>query len=493
MGLGRTTEAANSLAKLWLFGPKTEQTSILSIDHLSSMEATSSHLSASRPATDRQVPNAFSKLAERPPMGWNSWDCFGVSVTEEEVKANATFIAENLLEYGWKYAVIDLGWYSPTASIENYKEEYLDQLVDPYGRLIPDPRKFPSSADGSGFRTLADFVHSLGLKFGIHIMRGIPWQAVQKDCPILGTSQTATSLAYAKERCPWYSSMLGINMTQPGAQEYYDSLAELYASWHVDFIKADDMNSWNSDGLYSPYRTDEVEAIRSALDSCGRPMVLSLSPGAAELCNVNHLRGNANMFRISYDFWDDWESLKKQFERCAMWAPLSTKGHWPDADMLPLGRIGIRGEIGEPRLTRLTHDEQKTMMTLWCIFRSPLMFGGHLPESDRLALELITNSEVLAVNQNSRNNQQVCCIPEKEVVWTAEVPDSVDRYVALFNLDDIERTTRIDLAVCDMPASCVIRDLWDRADLGVAAGAIRAKLAPHSSKLFRLTPCSEVR
>lgn len=455
------------------------------------MEATSANTrNRTQVATKKQAASSLASLAMRPPMGWNSWDCFGVSVTEKEVKENATYIADHLLKLGWEYVVVDLCWYSPAAKVDSYKQSRLEQFIDPYGRLIPDPKKFPSSADGSGFRTLADYVHSLGLKFGIHVMRGIPWQAVQQDCPILGTSQTAARIAQSDNQCPWYSSMLGINMIQPGAQAYYDSIAELYASWHVDFIKADDMNSWNGDGLYSPYRTDEVEALRKALDRCGRPMVLSLSPGAAEICNVNHLRRHANMFRISYDFWDDWESLKQQFQKCATWAPMVTEGHWPDADMLPLGRIGIRGEVGVPRLTRLTSDEQRAMLTLWCIFRSPLMFGGHLPESDSLSLELITNEEVLEVNQNSTNNRQVYAIPDEEAVWVADVPGSPDRYVAVFNLDDDDREVSIDFELCGAASCCRIRNLWQRETLGCTTGAYSVQLSPHSAGMYRLTPCA---
>jgi hypothetical protein len=419
-------------------------------------------------------------------MGWNSWDCFGVSVTEAEVRANADFIADRLIRLGWEYIVVDLGWFSPSANVDNYKQFGLNQLIDPFGRLIPDPVKFPSSSDGSGFRNLADYVHGLGLKFGIHIMRGIPWQAIERDTPILGSLQTASSIANTHDQCPWYANMYGINMTRPGAQEYYDSIAELYASWHVDFIKADDLNSWDGDSLHSPYRTDEVEALRTALDRCGRPMVLSLSPGAAEVCNAKHLRRHANMWRLSFDFWDDWDALKKQFPRCAQWAPLATKGHWPDADMLPLGRVGIRGEVGDSRVTRLTPDEQRTMVTLWCIFRSPLMFGGHLPESDATALELISNEEVLAVNQNGANSRQVHFVPDQEVVWASDAPTTGDHNVALFNLSDSPRKVTADFKACQASACCKVRDLWRHKDLGLAEDELTVELPPHASALFKL-------
>lgn len=315
-------------------------------------------------------------------MGWNSWDCFGVSVTEQDIKDNADYIAANLKEYGWEYVVVDLGWYAPDATVQNYKKYGLEQLIDDHGRLIPCPEKFPCSADGSGFKKLADYVHSLGLKFGIHIMRGMPFQAADQRCPVMGTDVTCDQIAQPADRCFWFANNIGIKMTEPAGQAYYDSIFSLYAEWGVDFVKADDINSWDGDGQIYPYHTDEIEAVRKAIDSSGRSMVLSLSPGAALVCNANHLRKHSNMWRISADFWDDWEALKRQFARCELWTPYIIEGAWPDPDMLPLGRIGIRGEVGVERKTNFLPNEQVTLMTLWSIFKAPLMFGGHLPGSD---------------------------------------------------------------------------------------------------------------
>ncbi len=420
-------------------------------------------------------------------MGWNSWDCFGVSVTEDDIKANADYVAKHLKQYGWEYIVVDLCWFAPDANTDNYKKFGLHQLTDEYGRLIPDPVKFPSSSGGAGFKPLADYVHNLGLKFGIHIMRGIPWQAAENDLPIKGCDATAGHIAQPVDVCLWYANMYGVNLTRDGGQQYYDSLADLYASWDVDLIKADDMNSWDGEGNHEPYHTDEIEALAKAIDKAGRPVTLSLSPGAARVCNAAHLRRHANMWRISFDFWDEWESLQKQFDRCALWAPYIQQGHWPDADMLPLGRIGIRGEVGDARFTNFTEPEQYTLMTLWCIFRSPLMFGGHLPESDELSLRLITNPEVIAVNQASSNNRQVSR-DETSVVWMAECLESGDPYVAVFNVSDVDAEIEVDLSSLRLSGNWTVRDLWKRQTLGDVSQNLVANVQGHGAAMYRLSP-----
>jgi alpha-galactosidase len=413
-------------------------------------------------------------------MGWNSWDCFGVSVTEAEILENAGFMAEHLKPFGWEYVVVDLDWYAPHASVENYKIFGLEKCMDSFGRLIPDPVKFPSSAKGAGFKPLADRIHSLGLKFGIHIMRGLPWQAAEHNLPILGSSSSCGNIAQKNDRCFWYANNYGIDCTRDGAQAYYDSICQLYADWGVDLIKADDMNSWDGEGQNYPYHTDEIEALAAGIAKTGRPMVLSLSPGAARVCNANHLRRHSNMWRISYDFWDDWEALTKQFERCDLWSRYITPGAWPDADMLPIGKIGIRGEIGTPRQSNFTPDEMRTLMTLWCMIRSPLMFGGHLPESDSAAIDLCTNPEVIAVNQHSSNNRQLCHIPQEKAIWTAEAPDG-STYLAFFNLSE----SPLDFQeTFDHPT--LIRDLWNRKDIGTGEHSFTVTVPPHGAAMFRI-------
>lgn len=434
-----------------------------------------------------------TKLARTPPMGWNSWNCFGVDITESEYKENVDFMAEHLKEYGWEYAVVDLGWYiTPDLDTWTFKIDNPPQEIDEYGRLLPDPAKFPSSADGKGFKALGDYVHERGLKFGIHIMRGIPWQAVENNTPIWGTEFFARDIAAVEDTCIWYDGMLGVDMEHPGGQAYYNSLLDLYASWGVDYIKADDMSR--------PYHAADIQGLHKAIEKCGRPIVLSLSPGATPIDQVKHLRENANLWRISPDFWDDWHFLFKQFELSRLWQGKAIPGHWPDADMLPLGKLRTTGpddyvcetmkltrEECTNEYSRFTDDEKRTLMTLWCIARSPLMFGGHLPETDAYTLSLISKNAVLHVNQASTNNREVFR-DDPKIVWAADLPDSGDRVVALFNMSDsdsiIVGITWKDIYI---QGQFAIRDLWTDTEMGRFDQGFEVKLPPHGGGLYRLT------
>ena len=312
--------------------------------------------------------------APTPPMGWNSWDCFGPTVTEQEVKANADYMSAHLKKYGWEYVVVDIRWYVDNDKAHGYNEKDAILNMDEYGRFLPAANRFPSSSDGRGFNVLADYVHNKGLKFGIHLMRGIPKLAVQKNTPILGSDVTAREVYGTKNLCSWLGDMYTVDAAKRGSQEYYNSLFTLYASWGVDFVKIDD--------LTRPYHKDEIELIRRAIDGCGRPIVLSASPGETPIEDALHISTHANMWRIIDDFWDNWSQLNAHFALFEKWIPFMGPGHWPDGDMLPLGRIGIRAERGDNRMSKLTKDEQNTLMSLFIICRSPLMFGGNLPDND---------------------------------------------------------------------------------------------------------------
>ena len=173
------------------------------------------------------------------PRGWNSWDCYLASVDEATVKKNADYMAAHLKDAGYEYVVVDIQWSEPVPYERIYRP-FTELCMDAYGRLIPAETRFPSAADGAGFKPLADYVHGLGLKFGIHIMRGIPRQAVTRNCPILGTDFTARDAAKTASICAWQTDMYGVNTETEAGKAYYKSIFELYASWDVDFIKVDE-------------------------------------------------------------------------------------------------------------------------------------------------------------------------------------------------------------------------------------------------------------
>lgn len=375
-----------------------------------------------------QKEQSFHAWAATPPMGWNSWDCFGPTVTEAEVKANADYMAKHLKKYGWEYIVVDIRWYVSNDKAHGYNQNDPHYNIDEYGRFLPAENRFPSAAGGKGFKPLADYLHSKGLKFGIHIMRGVPVVAVKRALPIKGTKVNAKDIYTEKDQCRWLQDMYTIVPGKEGAQEYYNSLFALYASWGVDFVKVDDLSS-------PIYFTEEVEMIRKAIDRTGRRIVLSTSPGETPLDHAGHVQQHANMWRTVGDFWDSWGQLKEHFEVFERWNKWRRAGAWPDGDMLPLGRIGIRAERGNPRMTAFTPDEQYTLMTLWSIFKSPLMFGGHLPDNDSFTLSLLTNKNVLSVLNKSTNNQPLFNDANK-AAWIADEPGTGAKYLALFNKAD---------------------------------------------------------
>jgi alpha-galactosidase len=423
---------------------------------------------------------AFLRWARTPPMGWNSWDAFGTTITEAQAKAQAGVMADKLLPYGWKILTVDIQWYEPGAAGHDYRPN-APLVMDGFGRLLPAPNRFPSAEGGAGFGPLAAYVHARGLQFGIHLMRGIPRLAVERNLPVKGTSVRAPDVANRASVCAWNPDMYGVDMARPGAQAYYDSVFALIASWGVDFVKVDDISR--------PYHDNEaeIEAIRRAIDKTGRPIVLSLSPGETALDAAEHAKRHANMWRISDDFWDTWPALLEQFSRLRKWSPHVGPGHWPDADMLPLGWLGTRP-------TRFTPDEQRTLMTLWSIARSPLIHGGDLTRTDDLTLALLTNPEVIAVDQASEANRPLF---ERDglVAWTASVPGSRDRYVALFNTRDRANgapaeglPVLVTLAELGLEGRSDVRDLWARRDLAPAERQVAPVVPWHGAVLLRISP-----
>jgi len=424
---------------------------------------------------------ASAQVAQTPPMGWNSYDCFMSGVTETQVKANADYMAANLKQFGWQYIVIDYCWFYPNASGAPLGNPGQDASMNPRlymdanGRLTPDVGRFPSAANGQGFKPLADYVHGKGLKFGIHLMRGVPRQAVYLKSPVLGTSVTADQVANTGSTCGWINTCYGLNMSKPEAQTYLNSCFALYAQWGVDFVKVDDLSQ--------PYYASEVVGYRNAITSCGREICFSLSPGGTPLNQASHVQQYGNMWRIIGDFWDNYSQVVENFSNFNNWEQYAGPGHWPDGDMLPLGMLT------GPRMCGLSHDEQTTVMSLWSIARGPLMFGGNLPQNDAWTLALITNDEVLRVNQNSANNHQVTN-NGSQIVWYADDPGTPNFYLALFNTAGSAANVTVTLSTVGVAAgeSRRFRDLWTKTDLGVFSNQFSASVPAHGARVYKVTP-----
>lgn len=427
--------------------------------------------------------NTFAKT---PPMGWNSYDYYDTTVNESQIKANADYMAKYLKEYGWEYIIIDIQWYAHNAGSMRKKFQYIpfsELEIDEYSRLQPDPKRFPSSINGAGFAPLAKYIHSLGLKFGIHIMRGIPRTAAHNHTKIKDCSVTADMIADPSSICGWNPDMYGVRNTSEG-QAYYDSLIELYASWGVDFIKCDDICNTNiyPENQYSAKH--EIEMLAKAIQKCGRPIVLSLSPGPALIDKAWHYEKYANMWRITDDFWDNWTLLKDMFYRCELWQNHVSEGCYPDCDMLPLGYLG-KG-FGEERVTNFTKDEQQTMMTLWCLFGSPLMLGAEMTKLDDFTLSLLTNKKVLAMLTPDCKPKQIS-LDDTKAIWFASNNKTNKKYVALFNLSDEIANISVNLEELDiLKTEVTLTDLWTNNSSKNINKIISKELAPHASAVYEI-------
>lgn len=411
-------------------------------------------------------------------MGWNSWDCYGAAVTEDIVRKNADFMAKHLKKYGWEYITVDIQWYEPDVKTHEYTP-FAKLCIDEYSRVIPAENRFPSSAGGKGFAPLAEYVHSLGLKFGIHIMRGIPRQAVYERTKIKGTDKTAVDVAKTDSICAWNTDMYGVDPAKPGAKEYYDSIFELYASWGVDFVKCDDI------ARELPKEESELIMLSNSLKGCGRDMVLSLSPGPALLEKAELYKQVSNMWRITDDFWDNWQLLYNMFERCEKWAPHNGAGHWADADMLPIGYI--KQDYSPDITTQFTKDEQVTMLTLWSIFRSPLIIGGEMTKFDDFTKSLLTNEGILKMHRNARHSHQVWrrkMNGSEIVLWTAADAEGC-QYAALFNIGENAADISVPLTELEIYEAKDITELWSNE--AFHADNISADLAPHSARAYYLS------
>jgi alpha-galactosidase len=429
-------------------------------------------------------------LAAAPPMGWNSWDAYGLTINERDFKANAAVLA-GIKQLGWTYVVIDEGWYMDNPLAETLAGR--DYQVDMHGLLIPAAGRFPSAANGMGFKPLAEWVHAQGLKFGIHIVRGIPKQAVGGNRPVAGSRFHAADVADPTDTCPWDDGNYGVRDTAAG-QAYYDSMLKQYADWGLDFIKVDCIAD-------HPYKPAEIRQIHTAIERAGRPIVLSLSPGPTQLAHAQEVSQYAQLWRISNDIWDGWSFTYKNpkedfpagvvtgFDNLARWSAHAKPGTWPDADMLPLGSLTPHPGWGAPRASRLTQDEQRTQFLLWSVARSPLILGGNLTRLDDFTRSLISNKAIIALNQTAVVSRPVDHLPAGFAsvrVWVAEFAGGspMGQALALFNLDDKPVTLAVTWQQIGIAgAQHSARNLVDDAQLPSAA-SLQFALPPHGSVAY---------
>ncbi|GAB4315032.1 MAG: hypothetical protein Kow00127_06270 [Bacteroidales bacterium] len=387
-------------------------------------------------AHDTIVFMAGDRIALTPPMGWNSWNVWGLEVDEEKVIAAAgEFTRHRLNDFGWSFINIDDGWEIP--------ENEPDQRY-PDGTIRTND-KFPD------MKRLADRLHSMGYKFGIYSSPG-PYT------------------------CGRYT----------GSWNHECRDAETYAEWGVDYLKydwctyEDKVSDHELPTLQKPYRV-----MRRCLDRVDRDIVFSICQyGMGEVWKWGEEVGG-NLWRTTGDITDTWESMSGIGFSQALLAPYAGPGHWNDPDMLVVGWVGW-GNNQHP--TRLTPDEQYTHITLWSMLSAPLLLGCDPERLDPFTLNLLTNPEVIAINQDPLGKQAVRAIESDTVqVWVKSLQNG-DHAIAFFNLSDhrIDYSLKPDTSL-QMPGKGLLRDLWRRKDLGSINDTMNVVLPAHGTQLFRIT------
>lgn len=424
-----------------------------------------------------------TSVAQTPPLGWNSWDSYGLSVTEAEWKSNVAWFHQHLQPAGWRYVVLDEGWYLAHPENAGGKGDQ-GYTLDAQGEYTPALNRFPQGLAG-----LASYAHGLGLQFGIHIIRGIPKAAVDGNTPIANSAFHAADAADTTDLCRWNPDNYGVRDSAAG-QAYYDGLMKLYAGWGVDFLKVD--------CITTPYKSGEIRMIHNAIIKTGRPIVLSLSPGPTPLDQADDLRGNAQMWRISDDVWDVWsdpkltpgkfpQTIRNQFDSLAKWMQYQQPGHWPDADMLAIGMLGPRPGWGKARASRLNADETRTQLTLWAMARSPLILGSNLLQISPELEAMLTNREWLAVDQTGGQPREVLAVGDT-IVWRSDAQvvarPRAGSYIAVFNTGDRSTTTHLHWEQISLHrGKHQVRDLWAAKTLA-SVNELVVTLPAHGSALY---------
>jgi alpha-galactosidase len=429
-----------------------------------------------------------------PPMGWNSYDCWNYAVTESQFMQNAHYLA-NLKQYGWQYCVVDFVWWIPLNGIygNNQSGNWNFGKIDQYGRFLPDTTRFPSSRGGRGFKPLADSVHNLGLKFGIHIMRGVPRMAVRSNYTIYNSTYTCSQAANTGSTCPWLDWMYGANNNAAG-QAYFNSIFTLYDSWDVDYVKIDDLSA-------QTYHAAEVVMYANSIAGVSREIVFSTSPGATPVNQANHVSQYANMWRLVNDFWDvdvngnkNWTDIVNAFNVDESWRATSVQwgqGVWPDVDMLPFGHISLYGPRWNPRysLSTLTKGEHRLIYLLWCVNNGPLMWGGNLPDNtnDRFYDSLMTNVDAIFINQRGIRARNLRAQNTGTPIWTSTHPtDTTTKFLMLGNTSGSSQTISVTLSTIGITGTVPVRDAWTGAGLGNFTTTFSRTIPSHDAGLYIL-------
>ena len=356
-------------------------------------------------------------FAPRPPLGFNSFDSYRSDLTEDKAYALMDVMAAQYLPFGYEYFVMDAGWYT-TMNPAKHKGLGLES----FGMCVVHPIRFPN-----GIKALINHAHNKGLKFGVWLMRGIQKDAVKQNLPIPGTKYFSRDIADTNDICVWNGMNYGVDMTKPGAQEYYNVIIDTLASWGIDFIKVDDI-------VPNP---QEIVAIANAIENGNHQMVFSLSPGDVHHQAHFQYYKRANLLRITRDIWDNPLSIEKGFYAWEKFQGLSGPGFWPDLDMIPFGRLDVVKK--DARQSNFDEDQMKTFITQRAMAASPLIIGGDLLTMDDFSKSLLTNREMLACNQNAVMGVNVYRAGNIDVWLTPHQSDPGMGWIGIFNRSTSDR------------------------------------------------------
>lgn len=431
-----------------------------------------------------------------PVMGWNSYDCYSYHVTEAQFMANARYVANNLKQYGWQYCVVDFVWWIPYNGTygNNQSGNWSFGKIDQYGRFLPDTTRFPSSRGGRGFKPLADSVHNLGLKFGIHIMRGVPRMAVRSNYTIYNSTYTCSQAANTGSTCPWLDWMYGAQNNAAG-QAYFNSIFTLYNSWDVDFIKIDDLSA-------ATYHADEVVMYANAIAGVSREIAFSTSPGPTPLSQASHVMQYANQWRLVNDLWDDWGQITNGIQVAENWRNtlvggqiIAGPGHWPDVDMIPFGHISLDGPNGSPRysLSTRTKGEHRVLLFLYCISNNPLQWGGNLPDNNNNLFydSLMMCRDAIFINQRGIRGRVLRAYSTGTPVWVSTHPtDTTTKFLMLANTSGSSQNISVTLNSIGITGTVPARDAWTGAGLGNFTTTFSRTIPSHDAGLYILGSAS---
>ncbi|WP_211226789.1 glycoside hydrolase family 27 protein [Amycolatopsis benzoatilytica] len=420
-------------------------------------------LAGTAAAADSQSIDSWVPVAKTPPMGWSSWSALRRQFTEQTIKAQADAMHDHLAAYGYRYLNIDAGW---------------TDHVDEYGRVAPDPKKFPS-----GIASLARYLHQRGLKFGIYLVPGVPAQAVAADSPIEGTPYRVHDIVAPGAGNTADDKSAKLDFTKPGAAAYVRSQARQLASWGVDYVKMDFVGPGG--GRIKADNREDIQQWHAAIGETRRPIHLELS-NSLSIDEAATWQRYSNGWRIEGDIecyshcvgltnWD--VRVKLRFADAPQWTSYAGPGHWNDLDSIEVGNGDANG---------ITPDERRSMITLWAIESSPLLLGTDLTKMDPEDLKLLTNREVIAVDQAGRPASPVSQETQQQVWFSRDGHGGIT--VALFNLGSAEAPVTAAFKDLGLTGSAEVRDLWTHRNLGVSRDSFTATLAPHASRLLHLTP-----